>query len=413
MTRPTTMADASDDILMVCPRCANVGEGYAGCPRCANDGVYVNFGFPLSDLSDRDLAGFPGGPWGWRDTLPLLPSTPMVSLGEGNTRCIPFEVDGSPRIWLKNEGSNPTWSHKDRGMSVAVAKAVEVGAKTVVAASSGNAGLAAAAYAARAGLRAVILAVSGIPPAFRSLLATMGARLVLLESDVARYEMARATVEELGWYPVTFVDPRVGGNPYGNTGYKSIAYELARDFGDELSAVVIPTSRADLFSGVARGFEELVEAGHLLRVPHLVAAEAETGAAFSAALDLDDPDEQDRVVVERLDSPAFSIGSERAHWQGLWAIRISRGWAVAVDQETYLAEQSLVGKDLGLVIESSAAVSVAAARAVSREVDGVTVAVSTSAGFKDPVVLSKSPESPPVFTADLDRLAEYVEGTGR
>jgi threonine synthase len=403
VTKPVSDAD------MICPRCEYRGSGYTGCPRCAEEGLYVNYILPLQDLRGRDLSRFEGGPWGWRDTLPLAPTSATVTLGEGDTPCFPLETTAGDDIWLKNEGANPTWSHKDRAACVAVAKALELGATTVVAPSTGNAGLATAAYAARAGLRAVILTLEYIPPSYQALMASIGASLVAFKADGSRYDMAMAAVEELGWYPVVYVDPRVGGNPYGNTGYRSVAYELARDFGDELAAVVAPTARADLLSGIACGFEELVAAGLLSSIPRLVAAEVDTGAAFSTALALDDPDEQDRVEIERGESAAFSIGSERAHWQGLRAIRISGGWAVSVDQETFLAEQSRVATETGLVIEAAAAVSVAAARKVAKEVDGVTVAMSTGAGSKDPVILSRSKEPLTILPADPAKLAEFVE----
>ena len=399
---PRLTAETGPDLQ--CPRCELRQHGYTGCATCAAEGVYVNLVPPPTDLGGRDLADFVGGPWGWRDTLSVSSDVAPVTLGEGDTPLIPLASDGTSPIWVKNEAANPTASHKDRGMSVAVAKALEVGADTIVAPSSGNAGLAASAYAARAGLRAVILTTPGIPPMFASMLATLGAHLVILDDLAERAELTTRSVAELGWYPVTFLDSRVGGNPFGNAGYKSIAYELARDLGDELAAVVVPTSRADLLSGVASGFDELVAAGLLPRMPRLVAAEAATGAAFSAALALDDIDEQDRVVVTRHDSPAFSIGSDRAHWQGLHAIRRTDGWAVPVEAETYLAEKARVGAEVGLMVETAAAVAIAAARRVAERVDGVTVALGTSASYKDPIPSDTAAAPDPVVLADLDRL---------
>lgn len=387
-----------------CPRCGVPQQGYTGCSTCAAEGVYVNLVPPPTNLAGRDLSSLVGGPWGWRDTLPVSMDVAPVTLGEGDTPLIPLATDGTSRVWIKNEAANPTASHKDRGMSVAVAKAVEVGADTIVAPSSGNAGLAASAYAARAGLRAVILTTPGIPPMFEAMLATLGANLVILDDLAERAEMTTRSVADLGWYPVTFLDSRVGGNPYGNAGYKSIAYELARDVGDELAAVVVPTSRADLMSGVAGGFDELVAAGLLARMPRIVAAEAATGAAFSTALALEDTDEQDRVEVVRHESPAFSIGSDRAHWQGLHAIRRSGGWAVPVEAGTYLAEKARVGAEVGLMVETAAAVAIAAARQVAERVDGVTVALATSASFKDPIPSEVVGAPDPGVLADLDRL---------
>ena len=110
-------------------------------------------------------------------------------------------------------------------------------ATTVVVASSGNAGAAAAAYSARAGMECIVLTTVGIPPVMEKLLAGVGATFIGYRSTTDRNRMLKAAVKELGWYPAAFTDDRVGGNPYGNEGFKSIAYELARDHGDDLETV--------------------------------------------------------------------------------------------------------------------------------------------------------------------------------
>lgn len=401
----------TDGADLTCLRCGAPGTGCAGCDRCASEGLYVNLVPPLSDLRGRDLASYRGGPWAWRDTLPLLPETEPVTLGEGDTPC--FRIGGTDAladVWIKNEGANPSWSHKDRAMSVAVAKAVESGAEVVVAPSSGNAGLAAAAYAARAGLRAVIVTYGPLPPVFQALLEHNGALLIAAPDFETRSRITTVGIEELGWYPLTFTDARVGGNPYGNAAYKSIAYELARDIGDDLGAVVIPTSRADLMSGVARGFEELVAAGLMSRFPAIVAAEEAGGAAFSAALAHADPAEQDRMTIERKSSAAFSIGSDSAHWQGLWALRISHGWAVPVEEPDYLRVQAEVGRTIGLAVEAAAAVAIAASPQVAERVDGAVVALSTSIALKDPAVIAVERGAPVCLEADARILADHVAG---
>lgn len=401
----TTLTHA---ISLSCPRCGEAATGFRGCPTCAASNTYVNLSPPLVDLKHRDLARYPGGPWGWPDTLPLLPATAPVTLGEGNTPVFPLDPADPNGIWVKSEAGNPTWSHKDRGMSVAVAKAVEVGADTVVAPSSGNAGLATAAYAARAGLRAVILTTSTMPATHRAMLEAVGAIIVAFEHRESRHLIVDQAVDELGWFPTTFVDPRVGGNPYGNMGYKSIAYELARDLGS-VGAVVVPTARADLLSGICRGFEELVAADLTDRMPKMVAAEVEQGAAFAAALATPDRAAREQVKVERRPSPAFSIGSEYAIWQGLHALERSGGSAVSLLESDYMDEQRRLGVDQGLAVEVAAAVAVAGARKIAPDVDGITVAMSTAAGTKDPVLLSRDGAPAQTIPGDLEAVVEYVD----
>jgi threonine synthase len=137
--------------------------------------VPANLAPPLADLSGLELAGYRGGPWGWPEAMPVGPE---AGLGEGGTPCVVIENGDGGRLWLKDESRNPTGTHKDRAMAVGVAAAVRAGASTVVAASTGNAGAAAAAYAARAGLRCVVLTQASIPPVVAAQITALGAALV-------------------------------------------------------------------------------------------------------------------------------------------------------------------------------------------------------------------------------------------
>lgn len=393
-------------MTLYCLRCGRAGAGYEGCSVCAEEGVFVNLAPPLADLAGCDLATYRGGLYQWRHTLPIAPDVPPVTLGEGNTPSIPLHTDrGSGPLAAKNEAANPTWSHKDRGMSAALTKARELGATTVVIASSGNAGAAAAAYSARAGLDCIVLTTVGIPPVMERLLAGVGATLIGYRSTADRNRMLYGAVKELGWYPAAFTDDMVGGNPYGNEGFKSIAYELARDHGDQLQTVVVPVSKADLMSGIGRGFQELHASGLIARMPALVAAEASTGAAFSTALSDPDPDAQERTRVVRHESPAWSIGNTYAFFQGLNVLRASGGHAMPVAQDRYLAERERVGRRDGLYVEISSAVAIAAARDIARDSSGLTVAISTSSGIKDPDL----PDADPIELTVLEPIVEELQ----
>jgi threonine synthase len=400
----------TDDQLH-CPRCGRPGSGYRGCQVCRAEGVFVNLALPLTDLAGFNLAIYPGGPWGHPASLPIGAGATPLSLGEGSTPTVRLRThNGEAEIWVKNEAANPTWSHKDRAMSVAVARAAERGASTVIAASSGNAGAAAAAYAARAGLRCVVLTTTRIPPALHALIASLGAVLVAYDDRDSRHKMLDAAVDELGWAPVTFIDPAIGGTPFGNEGYKSIAYECAQQFGDDLAAIVVPTCRADLLSGLGRGYRELLEAGLVQRPgPRLIAVEAESGAALTAAWKLPTRAEQERVRVTRHDSSAFSIGNEYAHWHGLNELWASNGMAVAIEEDRYLAEYQRIARENGLFIEASSAVAIAAARDIADQTDGRVLAIATSSGMKDHNLAASLAGEIPVLSPDINLLADHVE----
>ncbi|MFF8784538.1 pyridoxal-phosphate dependent enzyme [Streptomyces sp. NPDC015125] len=373
-----------------CLRCARVSEGFAGCRTCAAEGIGVNTMPPLADLTGVDLAAYPGGPWGLPTALPV--SGPPVTLGEGNTPCVRLRTapdrpqDGSPagELWLKYEGGNPTGSHKDRAMAVGVAAAVAAGADTVVAASSGNAGAAAAAYAARAGLRCVVFTNEKVPAGLQAQIDALGAeRRVHPGTTGARNAAMARAVEESHWYPLTsYSSPSPGGNPYANEGYKSVAYELARDFaGRRIDAVVVPTSRADLLSGVGRGFRELAAAGLIAHEPRLVAAEPSAAAPFTAALRRPDRADQERTRVTARPTVAFSLGDERPCWQGLDALWRTAGTAVALDDEAIRAEHRRLAAQ-GLILEPSSAVGSAVARDPARTPGALVVAIGTATGLK-------------------------------
>ncbi|WP_433334727.1 pyridoxal-phosphate dependent enzyme [Spirillospora sp. CA-294931] len=348
---------------------------------------------PPADLSGLTLRKYPGGPWGWPDALPVGGGG---GLGEGCTPCV--ALDGG--LWLKDETRNPTGTHKDRAMSVSVAAAVASGASTVVAASSGNAGVAAAAYAARAGLECVVLTGTSIPPVPAARIRAHGARLRAYPDARTRNRMMEAAVTELGWYPLTnYVLPVAGDNPYGCEGYKSIAYELARDLGSDLDAIVVPTCKADVLAGIARGYRELAKAGLVERVPRLVAAETATAAAFTAALSLPDRPAQERVSIEPAPSPAFSIGAATPSWQGLDALWSTGGEAIAVDVDEYMTESRRLAASAGLFLEAASAVAVAAARRLdARRV----VALGTGGGVTG--LTADALREPDEAPADLDAL---------
>ena len=367
-------------LTLTCPRCGDSSGEFAGCPKCQQADVQVNMTPPLADLTGRSLAGYAGGPFGWADTL-ACPDGPAVSLGEGNTPTINSPVC-TGQLFIKMESRNPTGSHKDRGMAAGVSAAVALGQEVVVVASSGNAGVAAAAYAARAGTPCVVASTTGLLPALRDQILSYGAHLALYPTARERTLAAGRSVAELGWFPLAnHVVPTVGSNPMVVEGYKSVAYEIARDTPDA-HYVVVPTCRADLLAGVHRGYQELLDSGLIAHAPRLVAAETSTGAAFVAAMQHSSVEEQERTTVVRGDSPAFSIGSDVAVWQGLAAIWWSDGLALSSEPAEFMYERAALAQE-GILLEASAAVGTAVGRRLARESGGVVVALGTATGNND------------------------------
>lgn len=393
----------------------------AGCPSCAAEGA------PANVLTVRDLTGLPTGAvpvrpgepglFRFRDLLPLAPGTPAVSLGEGRTALVDLPVlaeqAGVRRLLVKDETRNPTWSYKDRLAAVAVTKAVELGVDTVVVCSTGNHGAAVAAYAARAGIRCVVLTLASVPQEMKTLMGVYGAEVAALRTGPQRWALMRELVAQRGWMPVSgHADPPVGSPAYGVDGYTTIAYELHEQLGGDVpDVVVVPAAYADGLTGIGRGFDDLVALGVTDRRPRLLAAEpfGPLAAGIAAGTDTAGP-------VPVGPSSAFSIASPVGTYQGLATLRGSGGAAVAVpDDERVLDAQQRLGRH-GLYLEASAAITLPALEtARERGLVGAgdtVVLIGTSTGLKDVGTTAARLPAVPVIEPTVAALDAVLEAVG-
>ncbi|MEV3989844.1 pyridoxal-phosphate dependent enzyme [Streptomyces sp. NPDC049837] len=349
-----------------------------GCPRTATPDmvfpVEVDYAYEDTpkDLFARDGAPAGGGLERW---APLLPPLDAPGLGEGGTAMVELG-DG---VWVKDESRNPTWSHKDRLNRVAVSAAVHVGAEGIAVASSGNHGASAAAYAARAGLRCVVLASAGAPPAVASFLRAYGAEVLAVPQE-ARWPLLAEISDRLGYHTVSNLTRTHTGHPFGPEGYKTIAYEIHGDLGVP-SAVFVPTGYGELLFGVWKGFRELRDLGVTDRVPRVFGCEPAAGGPLAAAVRTGVP----AAVVEVGATDAYAIDCSAGGHRAVRAVLDSGGDALLVtDEELVRARAELAGQ--GVWAELSAAAGLAGFRqwaAREGDVDGPVVCVSTSSGFKD------------------------------
>lgn len=402
---------------LCCVRCGAtfpLEPRFGGCPKCAPD-VPVNLtplynetrrpAFRAEALRDRPLSM-----WRYEELLPVG-AAEAVSLNEGwtpLTACPRYGARiGVPRLYLKDESRNPTWSFKDRLASVAVSLAPRFGARVIGCSSSGNAGAAAAAYAARAGLPCVVLTVAEAAGAMVTQMRAYGAFVVATRDKADRWTLLRRGVEELGWYPTTpYCGPPVGSNAYGVEGYKTLAYEVAEQLGWRAPDwCVLPVAYGDALAGMWRGFEDLARLRLLGTTPRMVAAEiygslatALRTNAVTAPL----------VAVDHA-SIAASIGTAQSTYQALHALRASLGLAHRVGDEDLVALQRELAATEGIYAEPSAVAPLAAirdlrAQGTIRDGDSV-VALLTATGLKDPDVTAARTDAIPVVTGDL---AEFL-----
>ncbi|WP_211841349.1 threonine synthase [Saccharopolyspora antimicrobica] len=354
----------------------------SGCPATSTDTtaypVEVDYDY------DRVPAGLfqqPPGP-GLERWAPLLPPLRAPGLGEGGTPLIELPGHG---VFVKDESRNPTWSHKDRLNRVAVSAAAGVGAPGVVVASSGNHGASAAAYAARAGLRCIVLASAEMPPAVSSFLQSYGA-VVLAVPTAARWPLLRRITVETGFHPVSNVTTTHTGHAFGPEGYKTIAYEIFAELGVP-AALFVPTGYGELLFGVWKGFAELVRLGLARTTPRVFACEPAAGGPLARAVAEGLP----ATSVDVGPTGAYAISSAVSGYRATVAIQESAGRALLVDDAEMALAQRVLARS-GLWYELSSAAGLAGFRQVADEFDGPVVCVATSSGFKDIGVGDHPPE---------------------
>lgn len=357
------------------------------CHRC---------GEPLSiesaaTIPSAALRSPPRSLWHYRELLPVTEPDRMVSLGEGATPLLEAPrlagQLGFSRLYIKNEATNPTGSFKDRQIAVGMARALEVGAHTVAVVSSGNVACAASAYAARAGLRAILLMHGHAASAKATQAAAYGARCFRVRSPAASavFDLCIRACRELGWYHLSTAGMY---EPFNVEGAKTIAYEIYQQTDGNLPDwVVAPVGGGGLLGGIWRGFLDLKRMGLIETLPRLAGIQAAGCAPLVDAI------QNNRSFLETLQTPwqnpktiAGGIADDIL-FDGhtvLPAIRTTGGAAFAVSDEEIREAQTVLARNEGLLCEPSSAAAFAALRKLSDIARGLCVCVVlTGSGIKD------------------------------
>jgi len=311
--------------------------------------------------------------------LPITDRTPRLTLGEGNTplvraRALERET-GVPQIWLKVEGQNPTGSFKDRGMVVAVAKALEDGAHMVLCASTGNTAASAAAYAARAGLSCTVILPAGQVAAGKLAQAIAhGAHVVAVRGT---FDVALAVVRALAEQGEATLVNSV--NPDRLEGQKTAAFEICETLGEAPDALFIPVGNAGNITAYWRGFVEAARTGMARQRPRMYGYQAEGAAPLVSGKPVAEPETI---------ATAIRIGNP-ASWRGAIAARDESGGAIdAVSDGEILDAYSFLARCEGVFAEPASAAAIAGLRkrAHAGGLGGAerVVCVLTGNGMKDP-----------------------------
>jgi threonine synthase len=338
----------------------------------------------------------------YKEFLPITPKTPIFSLGEGDTplvRCQALEKEvGCGELYFKLEGCNPTGSFKDRGMVVAVAKAVEEGSKALMCASTGNTSASAAAYAAYCGLRAIIVVPRGkIALGKMAQAIVYRAKIVAIDGNFDQaLKIVRALTEK---HPVSLVNSL---NPNRIEGQKTAAFEIIDVLGDAPDYLFIPVGNAGNITAYWKGFVEYHKAGRAKKKPKLMGFQAEGAAPIVRGHAIDKP--------ETIAS-AIRIGNP-ASWQRAEAARDESGGVIdMVSDEEILAAQRLMATKGGIFGEPASAASLAGLIKLSPKTDfsrSRIVCVVTGTGLKDTETAVKDAEPFLELPADLAQVEKAL-----
>ena len=339
----------------------------------------------------------------YRDRLPITEETKVISLGEGNTPLVQLQnitadqgVDAD--IYVKYEGLNPTGSFKDRGMCMAVTKAVEEGSKAIICASTGNTSAAAAAYAARAGITAFVLIPDGKIALGKLAQAMMhGAVVIQIKGN---FDAGMQLVKDIGENtPVTIVNSI---NPFRLQGQKTAAFEIVEELGQAPDYHCLPVGNAGNISAHWMGYKEYAEDGVVSNRPKMVGYQAAGAAPFMRGEMVDEPETV---------ATAIRIGHPQS-WDKAWKVKEeSEGWFDECADEEILAAQKLLAEKEGVFCEPASATSVAGAlrdlKSGKIPAGSKVVCTLTGHGLKDPDTAIKQ-SSRPLIT--VEATLEEVKG---
>ena len=342
----------------------------------------------------------------YADRLNISDATPIITLGEGGTPLIPaaaLSARTGAKVWVKFEGMNPTGSFKDRGMTMAVSKAVEQGAKAIICASTGNTSASAAAYAAQAGITAAVLVPEGkISMGKLAQAIAHNAQLLQVQGNFDDcLEIARELADH---YPVHLVN---SVNPDRIEGQKTAAFEVVEVLGDAPDIHIVPVGNAGNYTAYFRGYSEELERGETSKLPRMFGFQAAGSAPIVLGHVIKNPDTIASAI--RIGNPASWALATAAH-------EASKGYFGAISDEHILEAYRILASEVGIFVEPASAISVAGLleRSAAGEIPkGATVVLTvTGHGLKDPQWALRAADGsdvkPTVVPIDTDEIADVL-----
>ncbi len=331
--------------------------------------------------------------WRYRELMPLKKGSKIVSLNEGGTTLYPCKNLaknlGLKHLFVKNEGENPTGSFKDRGMTLGISKAIELGKRIVACASTGNTSASLAAYSAKAGIRCIVLVPSKATALGKlSQALIFGAKVLAVEGN---FDQAMSVVEELATRGLVYLLNSI--NPYRLEGQRTLGFEIVDQLGISPDRIVMPVGNAGNISAVWKAMKEYETLGEIKSLPKMCGIQA---AGAAPIVKMYETGAEELVPVENPETiaTAIRIGNPVSWPKAIKAIRESRGTALTVTDKEIVEAQKLLARTEGIFVEPASASSIAGLKKLieRREIDRdeYIVCITTGTGLKDPDTPIKS-----------------------
>ena len=395
-----------------CVKCGKIYEAIPSLTNCSCGGIldiiydydYIRAHFTRETLAQRRDNSM----WRYRELLPVEEGTPNTPLRVGWSPL--YEADrlarqlGIRKLYVKDDGVNPTASLKDRASAMAVAKAWEAGAQVIACSSTGNAASSLAGNAAAAGLKTYIFVPSRAPKGKVAQLMTFGATVISVQGSYEdTFELSKAAIDRWGWY-----NRNAAINPYLSEGKKTVALEIMEQLSWQVpDYITISVGDGCTIAGLWKGLKDLHAIGFIDRLPRLISVQAEGCCPLNRAIETGEPW---RPMEENTLADSIAVGVPRNADKALLAIRESHGLTVNVSDEEIMAAQKLLGQTCGVFGEPAGVAGTAGLKKLCEAgkipASATVVSVVTGNGLKDVANAIKSCGEPISIPSDMGRLLE-------
>ena len=399
-----------------CVKCGKLYEATPNLTNCSCGGILdivYDYDYIKANLTKEKLAARrDNSMWRYRELLPVEEDTPNTPLRVGWSPL--YEADRLAKqlrikkLYVKDDGINPTASLKDRASAMAVAKAREAGAEVIACSSTGNAASSLAGNAAAAGLKTYIFVPSRAPKGKVAQLMTFGATVISVQGSYEdTFELSKAAIDRWGWY-----NRNAAINPYLSEGKKTVALEIMEQLDWQVpDYIAISVGDGCTIAGLWKGLKDLHAIGFIDRLPRLISAQAEGCCPLNRAIETGEPW---HPMEENTLADSIAVGVPRNADKALMAIRESNGVTVNVSDEEIMAAQKLLGRTCGVFGEPAGVTGAAGLKKLCEQgvigKDDTVVSVVTGNGLKDVANAIKAAGEPISIPSDMDRLlAAFAE----